>query len=83
MTFKMDWSKVPITNTWEAIQNYNHPENSVRERAWDYLFDCFYWNLVEDYNKDKPEDEQFDGLNPNDRFLQFAVDELNYLFLKD
>ena len=56
---------------------------------WDFdlnnlqtIIDYFFMELLEEYNQDKPEDEQYNGTDYNDRFIQFAIDELNYLFQK-
>ena len=49
----------------------------------EYLLDYFHWDLVHKFNEDKPEDEQYNGTDYNDKFMQFAIDELNYLFQKD
>jgi len=79
----MDWNNIKIESVWDAVTHYNYLEESVRQRALDYLLDYFHWDLVHKYNEDKPEDEQYDWENYNDRFQQYAVDYLNYLFQKD
>ena len=81
--FKMDWNKIKIESVWDAVNHYNHPVDQVRSRAQDYLLDYFHWDLVNKYNEDKPEDEQYKWEYYNDRFLQRAIDHLNYLFQKD
>ena len=69
---KINWDRIKIESVWDAVTHFNHCDEWVRLR----------WDLVHKFNEDKPEDEQYNGTDYNDRFIQFAIDELNYLFQK-
>ena len=71
---------IKVENLWDAITKYKYPIGAVREKCEDYLIQYFYQELVEKYNEDKPEDEQYDGSTQNDKFRQFAHDYLDSLF---
>jgi len=79
---KINWDRIKIESVWDAVTHFNHCDEWVRLRSMEYLLDYFHWDLVHKFNEDKPEDEQYNGTDYNDRFIQFAIDELNYLFQK-
>lgn len=83
MTFKADFSKLKIHTTWEAINYYNHYDDEVKKKAQDFLFDYYFWELVQTYNEDLTNHEEYDWIEPNPHFTQRAYDHLNYLFQKD
>jgi hypothetical protein len=60
MTFKADFSKLKIHTTWEAINYYNHYDDEVKKKAQDFLFDYYFWELVQTYNEDLTDHEEYD-----------------------
>ena len=75
--------KKKISTAWEAINNYNHYDDEVKKEAQDFLFDYWFWELVEKYNEDLTDHEEYDWNEPHSHFIQRAYDHLNYLFQKD
>jgi len=54
---------------------------------WDFdlnnlqtIIDYFYTELLEEYNQDKPEDEQYHWVDYNAKFDQWCVERITYLF---
>ena len=72
-----------ITTVWEAINYYNHYKDEVKAEAQEFLFNHFYWELVQTYNEDLTTHEEYDWNQPNPHFIQRAYDHLNYLFQKN
>lgn len=83
MVFKPDYSNLKIKTVWQAINYYNHYDDEVKQKAQDFLFNHFFWELVWTYNEDLTDHEEYDWINPNHRFTQRAYDHLNYLFQKN
>lgn len=75
--------KRKIGNEWDAISYYNHYDDQVRIDAQEFLFNHFFWELVQTYNEDLSDHEEYNGLEPNPHFIQRAYDHLNYLFQKE
>ena len=75
--------KKKITTVREAINYYNHYKDEVKVEAQEFLFNHFFWELVQTYNEDLSNHEEYDWLNPDAHFTQRAYDHLNYLFQKD
>ena len=71
---------IKVDSLWDAITKYKYPIWKVREKCEEYLMQYFYQELVDKFNEDKPEDEKYDGSQPNDKFRQFAHDYLDSLF---
>ena len=54
---------------------------------WDFdlnnlqtIIDYFFMELLEEYNQDKPEDEQYNWMDYNAKFDQWCVERITYLF---
>ena len=75
--------KREIKTVWDAINYYNHYDDQVKIDAQEFLFNHFFWELVQTYNEDLWDHEEYDWLEPNPHFIQWAYDHLNYLFQKD
>ena len=52
--------KKKISTVWEAINYYNHYDDEVKKEAQDFLFDYWFWELVEKYNEDLTDHEEYD-----------------------
>ena len=75
--------KREIKTVWDAINYYNHYDDQVKIDAQEFLFNHFFWELVQTYNEDLWDHEEYDWLEPNPHFIQRAYDHLNYLFQKE
>lgn len=69
-----------IVRLWDAIKRYNHPNQKVADEAQNFLMDHFFWELVEDYTESTG--DEYDGREPNGKFIQWSFDRLNDLFQK-